>query len=71
MPDSIQQVPECFGTGLRPSGKPQREAVCDACCHARRCLLRRVARLEGPTLPDARAYDAFIPTYLKRRRRVW
>jgi hypothetical protein len=70
---SLQPIgePECFGTGLRSSGKPQRERICDQCRVARRCLLRRVARLEAPTLPDPQAWDAFVPAPLRWRRRAY
>ena len=67
---NVSHLPECFGTGVTETGKPQRMDVCDRCTEARRCLIRRMLAIERPHVPAPDLHDRFFPPLLRDRHHV-
>lgn len=64
----FEDTPSCFGTGLTETDRPQRAAVCDACAHARPCLIRiALAAVRASAQPDG--IDRFLPMHVRSRQR--
>lgn len=59
--------PDCFGTGITDSGRPQRAERCDTCPEARPCLIRQSLATARRSMSPSDAIDRFIPDSVRAR----